>query len=134
PRMLVISASLFGASVLLASISPSLTIAVVALVIVGFFSINYTSLGNVTLQLNAAPEMQGRVMSLWTVAFLGSTPIGGPVIGFIGEHAGARWSLVVGGLAALIAAVIGVMAIHQQRRKEAISGPTRTLTGHQRIV
>ena len=46
-------------------------------------------------------------MALWAVAFLGSTPIGGPVIGWIGEYAGPRWGLAVGGFAALIAAGFG---------------------------
>lgn len=118
-RSVTISAMLFGFSVLVASLAPSLAFACVAMVVVGFFSINFTSLGNSTVQMHAAAGMQGRVMSLWTVAFLGSTPIGGPIVGVIGEHAGARWALVLGGVAALLAALIGMLTIHQQRRKEA---------------
>jgi len=57
--------------------------------------------------------MRGRVMALWTVAFMGSTPIGGPIIGWIGEHVGPRWALGTGGLACLTAAAYG---LHQQRR------------------
>ena len=113
PRMLVTSASLFGVSVLLAAIAPTLALAIGAMVIVGFFSINFTSLGNVTLQLESAPEMQGRVMSLWSIAFLGTTPIGGPFMGSIGEHAGARAALGIGGIAALVAAALGTMAVHR---------------------
>lgn len=133
-RMLAISASLFGVSVILTSLAPTLHIAVISMLVVGFFSINYTSLANVTLQLNAAPDMQGRVMSLWTVAFLGSKPIGGPIIGWLGEQAGARWALVVGGVAALVAAAIGLMAVHQQRRKDAIAKPSRTPSGQHKTV
>ncbi|HVL25161.1 MAG TPA: MFS transporter [Thermomicrobiales bacterium] len=113
PRMLVTSASLFGVSVLLAAIAPTLALAIGAMVIVGFFSINFTSLGNVTLQLESAPEMQGRVMSLWSIAFLGTTPIGGPLMGSIGEHVGARAALGIGGIAALVAAALGTMAVHR---------------------
>lgn len=116
PRMLVTAAALFGASVLLASIAPTIHWAVAAFVIVGFFSIAFTSLGNSTLQLESAPEMQGRVMSLWSVAFLGTTPIGGPLMGAVGEHAGARWALFVGGLAALIASGLGLMATRRPHR------------------
>ena len=115
PRMLVISASLFGLSVILASIAPNLILAVGALVIVGFFSINFTSLGNVIVQLESAPQMQGRVMSLWSIAFLGTTPIGGPLMGGLGEHAGARWALLAGGLAALAAAGFGLLATRGDR-------------------
>ena len=112
-RMLVISASLFGLSVILTSLAPSLTFAMAGMVIVGFFSINFTSIGNVTLQLNSAQEMQGRVMSLWSVAFLGTTPIGGPLMGAVGEHMGARWALLIGGIAAVAAAGIGLAAIRK---------------------
>jgi MFS family permease len=113
PAVLVVSASLFGVAVLLASAAPSMTLAMAAMVIVGFFSINFTSLANVTLQLQAAPQMQGRVMSLWSIAFLGTTPIGGPIMGALGEHAGARWALGLGGLAALVAAGVGLMSVRR---------------------
>jgi len=115
-RMLVVSASLFGVSVLMTALSPTIGLAIVAMLVVGFFSINFTSLGNVTLQLESAPEMQGRVMSLWTMAFLGTTPIGGPIMGAIGEHAGARWALGIGGIAAIVAAGLGLMVIRGSRQ------------------
>jgi MFS family permease len=113
PRMLVTAATLFGLSVLLTAVAPTMTWAFGALIVVGFFSISFTSLANVTLQLESVPEMQGRVMSLWTMAFLGTTPIGGPLMGAVGEHAGARWALLIGGIAALAAAGLGVMAMRQ---------------------
>jgi MFS family permease len=59
--------------------------------------------------------MQGRVMSFWSIAFLGTTPIGGPIVGSIGEHAGARAALLVGGLAALVAAGVGLWTANRQR-------------------
>lgn len=111
PQLLVISAALFGGSVLLASFAPNLAFGAIAMTIVGFCSINFTSLGNVTLQLSARPDMQGRVMALWSVAFLGTTPIGGPIMGAVGEHLGARIALVAGGIAALAAAGLGYAAL-----------------------
>ena len=54
-------------------------------------------------------------MALWAIAFLGSTPIGSPIIGYIGENFGARWSLVVGGLAAVIAAGIGYVSLNKTK-------------------
>jgi len=116
--------------VLLVSFAPNLTAAVAAMVIVGFFSINFTSLGNVTLQTQSRPDMQGRVMALWSVAVLGTTPIGGPLIGSIGEHAGARWSLIVGGLAAIFAAGLGLWTVKRTGVVEDNAGPqARGLTG-----
>ncbi len=123
PAVLVVSAALFGGAVLLASASPSMTLALAAMVVVGFFSINFTSLANVTLQLESAPQMQGRVMSLWSIAFLGTTPIGGPIMGAIGEHAGARWALGLGGVAALIAAGVGLLTIRKLEQRQEASRP-----------
>ena len=117
-RILVYSAGLFGVSILFAAIAPNMPVALVAMVIVGFFSVNFTSLGNTTLQLSAAPEMRGRVMALWTVAFMGSTPIGGPIIGTIGEVTSPRWSLAVGSVAAIVAAGIGWIVIRKLPKPE----------------
>ncbi|MCO5217038.1 MAG: MFS transporter [Thermomicrobiales bacterium] len=122
-KMLVISAALFGGSVLLVAISPTFPIAVLNMVIVGFFSINFTSLGNVTIQLASRPDMQGRVMSFWSMAFLGTTPIGGPIMGAVGEHAGARVALLIGGLAALAAAGVGLYAARIQKKQEEVMQP-----------
>ena len=110
PGMVVAAGALFGASVVMTALMPTLTTAVASLLVVGFFSITFTSLANVSLQVSSAPDMQGRVMSLWSMAFLGTTPIGGPIMGTIGEHAGARWALTIGGLAAILAAGIGLRA------------------------
>lgn len=114
-RMLAISAAMFGGTVILVSIAPTFKIAVIAMVVVGFFNINFTSLANVTVQLNSRPDMQGRVMSFWSMALLGTTPIGGPIMGYIGEHAGARTALLIGGLAALVAAGIGLLTARAQQ-------------------
>lgn len=127
-RMLVVSATLFGMSVILTSLAPSLNLALVGMVIVGFFSINFTSIGNVTLQLNSAQDMQGRVMSLWSVAFLGTTPIGGPLMGTVGEHMGARWALMIGGVAAVAAAGIGLMAVRKHFSDQDITPERQVAT------
>ncbi len=117
-RLLTLAAILLGLSMLLVSVARTLDQAVLAMVIVGIFSINLTSLGNVTLQLESPPAMRGRVMAFWAVVFLGSTPIGGPIIGFVGQHIGPRWGLAAGGLAALIAAVWGIIAIRDLKMKQ----------------
>ncbi|HVS58763.1 MAG TPA: MFS transporter [Candidatus Saccharimonadales bacterium] len=113
-RMSTIAAGL-GISILTVAIAPTMVVAVALLVPLGALSIAYTALTNTTLQLNSAPHMRGRVMALWSVAFLGSTPIGGPLIGWISEHSNPRWSLVVGGLAAVLAGGLGLVAMHGKR-------------------
>lgn len=119
PRRLAMIALGFGFAVFLVAISPHLIFAVAAMLVVGFFSINFQSIGNVSLQLASRPDMQGRVMGLYSVAFLGTTPIGGPIQGVISQYAGPRWSLMVGGIAAISAAGIG-FAVARRYREEAV--------------
>ena len=112
-RTLIGSASAFGLMTLFASVSPSVAVASTMLVGVGFASAWYMSSTNTALQLGADPQMRGRVMSLYSVAFIGTTPIGGPVMGLIAEAAGARWALGIGAVAALLAAVLGLMVMRR---------------------
>jgi MFS family permease len=71
------------------------------------------------LQLNAEPTMRGRVMALWFVAFQGSTPIGGPVIGWLMAVLGARAGLGTGAITCLLVAVLGLIAMRQLRDRAA---------------
>ncbi|MHB1533638.1 MAG: MFS transporter [Acidimicrobiales bacterium] len=122
PRRLVITAVGFGLVILLAASAPSLLTEELALLLVGAGSVTFLSLGNTTLQLEAAPEMRGRVMSLWSVAFLGSTPIGGPLVGLIGNGLGARYALGIGGVAAVLAGAFGYSRL-TRRREPALDAP-----------
>lgn len=119
------TAALFGSLQLLAALAPTLLLNLIILVGVGAAAVTFIALGNSTLQLWSKPEMRGRVMGLWAVAFLGSTPIGGPIMGWIAEHIGPRWALGLGGIAVLIAAALSVRslaAIDVARLEE--EGPT----------
>ena len=73
------------------------------------------STGNSTLQLTAPPNMRGRVMSLWFVAFQGSTPIGGPIVGWVMAQAGARAGLGLGAITCLLVAALGLLALRRGR-------------------
>ena len=110
-RPLTLAGATFGIAILCAAFSPALAVAFVALAAVGWTSVTFLATGNTTLQLEAVPSMRGRVMALWAVGFLGSTPIGGPLIGWVVAIAGARIGLGVGGLSCLLAAAIGLIAV-----------------------
>jgi MFS family permease len=112
-KSIVVSAFFFGVTTLIASAMPTLILEIIAIAFVGFSSIIFLAYSNIILQLESVPEMRGRVMALLAVAFLGSTPIGGPIIGWIAEHAGPRYGLVVGGIAALVAASIGYRSLRR---------------------
>lgn len=101
-------ALLFGCSILLTALMPTFVAAMAVLVIVGVLSVLFIALGNTILQLTSEPTMRGRVMSLWTIGFLGTTPIGGPIIGFISDHSNPRIALSVGGMSAVVAAGLGL--------------------------
>lgn len=104
------AAAAFGVSALLAAAAPTLALEMVALAVVGLASVTFAAGINSGLQLAAAPEMRGRVMALYSIVFLGSTPLGGPLSGWLGESVGPRAPLVLAGVAALAvsAAAIGL--------------------------
>jgi MFS family permease len=124
-RAMIRASLIFGAFMCFAALSPVLAVELIALAFVGFASVSFLSMANSTLQLSTDPQMRGRVMALWAVAFLGSTPIGGPVIGWITSEAGARVGLGVGAASCLAAAGIGYLAIRHLRARDAVLRETQ---------
>ena len=111
---------IFGAVILATALAPNVALAIVALFFVGAASVSLMARGNSTLQLTSEPEMRGRVMAFWAVAFLGTTPIGGPIAGWVAETFGARWGLILGAVACLVAAGVGAYALTRKRNLSAI--------------
>jgi MFS family permease len=105
PGLLIAAAFCFGAAALLAAGAPTLPLEVLALVPLGAASVTFAAGINSSLQLAAEPAMRGRVMALYSVVFLGSTPIGGPLTGWLSEAIDPRAGLVVAGAAGLVAAL-----------------------------
>lgn len=119
------AALMFGGAIALAALAPTLPLETLAMALVGAASITFLATGNSTLQIESEPRFRGRVMALWSVAFLGSTPLGGPVIGTVADGAGPRQALAVGALACVAAGVLGLTSV----ARGAVAG--RTLdTGH----
>jgi MFS family permease len=122
-RALCLAAIGWGIAILAAAVAPSMALELAALVFVGYGSITFNSLAKTTLQLAAKPEMRGRVMALWALAWLGSTPIGGPIVGWAGQAFGARWALVIGGVAALACGILALPALTRLDRRPAPDTP-----------
>jgi MFS family permease len=119
----VVAASFgFGLAILLAAAAPTLPLELAAMTIVGAASVTFLAVGNSTLQLAARPEMRGRVMSLWAVAFLGTTPLGGPIAGYVSEHAGGRAGLLLGGVTCIAAAAVAA-GVLSSRGQAALGRP-----------
>lgn len=126
---LAIASTAFALAMALATAAPSLDIELCALALTGAASIAFMSTGNSTLQLSAAPDMRGRVMSLWFVAFQGSTPIGGPVVGWIMAVLGPRAGLGLGAIAAALVALAGLLAGRRlAARREPVLAARRLAT------
>ncbi len=112
---MVAASTIFAGVLAIASVAPIMAFEMVALALVGFASVSFLSMANSTLQLASDPAMRGRVMALWAVAFLGSTPVGGPLVGLVTSHWGARVGLGVGALSCAVAAAIGFGVVRRSK-------------------
>lgn len=104
PRLIAGGALAFGVAALLSAAMPSLAFEVPALMLLGAASVTFAATINSTLQLAVSPEMRGRVMALYSVVFLGSTPIGGPLAGWLAQSYDPRIALLLAGASGLAAA------------------------------
>jgi MFS family permease len=116
PGLLVGASAAFGAATVLAALAPTLPLAAGALVLIGAASVTFAAGVNSTLQLAVEPEMRGRVMALYSVVFLGSTPIGAPIAGALSQAAGPRAGLLLGAAAALTAAIVAYAVLRRRGR------------------
>jgi MFS family permease len=116
-RFLARASVLFGVGTALIAIAPSPLTAALAACFTGATGIAFLSATMTTLQLGSIPAMRGRVMALYSILFLGSTPIGGPLSGWLAEQFGTRWSLMLGAVAAAASGIVCLMAL---RRRELV--------------
>jgi MFS family permease len=112
PRLLQVLALVFGGLLAAVALAPDLVTAAVFIVFMGAASIGFIATANASLQLGADPAMRGRVMALYAMAFLGTTPIGAPLVGAIAQWTNPRVSLLVGAVATVLSAGI-LMWRHQ---------------------
>jgi MFS family permease len=119
PRLIAGGALAFGVSALLAAAMPSLALEILMLALLGAASVTFAATINSTLQLAVTPEMRGRVMALYSVVFLGSTPIGGPIAGWLAQNYDPRVALCLAGLSGLAAAWIAHLSFTHIRDRKA---------------
>ena len=104
PRLLQVLALVFGGLLAAVAFAPTLLAADLLIVLMGAASIGFIATANATLQLTADPAMRGRVMALYAMAFLGTTPIGAPLVGAIAQWTDPRIAMLVGAVATVAAA------------------------------
>lgn len=115
-RLVLGGAFVFGVLELLTGLMPTYWTFFALLVPTGFVTLTFTTAANTTLQLSTTAVMRGRVMALYLLVFMGGTPLGAPLIGWIAEVAGARWSLLVGGASSALAAAVIALLLTRMKR------------------
>ena len=108
-RLAFVAAICFGALEIVAGLAPSYLVFVLLCPLLGFSVITVMNSCNAMLQIGSDPLMRGRVMAIYMTIVMGGTPLGAPLIGWIGEQWGARWTLVVSGTLVLVGVVVAVL-------------------------
>jgi MFS family permease len=122
---LLLGSAVFGIGCTLAAFSPGYWWFAAALVVIGVAALTFTTATNSMMQLSTMPTMRGRVMAIRLAVALGGTAAGAPIVGWVADHFGPRWSLGIGaasGFAATVVAVYVVMWQARQSRTLKISG------------
>jgi MFS family permease len=117
-RLLVAAAVGFGVAEIVAGSLPSYVAFALFSPVIGLCTITLLNSANATLQVESDPEFRGRVMAIYMTIVMGGTPIGAPVIGWIGETYGARWTLIVGGVLVLVGVVLALL-VHRSASTDA---------------
>ncbi len=128
-RTMAVAAAVFGAAMLLFATTPGIGVAFPLALLVGFSSVWFMTASTAMMQLRSDRVMRGRVLALQAIVLIGSTPVGGPLLGYVSDLYGARAGLVLGGLAALGAAAWGTMAARRVHRVTVTSDAAATAEG-----
>ena len=120
-RRLVVSAAVFGVLTIAVAFAPTLPLTLGVMTMLGLVSIVFMITANTTLQLTSRPDMRGRVMALYSVVFLGGTPIGAPIAGWTAERFGPRLGLALGGLVAVAVGLAAWWVVRRQGLGEAVA-------------
>ena len=120
PRLLARIMLGFGAFMALAAFAPTVTLAEIAMIPTGAFSIALIATANSLLQLNSTEQMRGRVMSLYSIAFLGTTPIGAPLVGLVVSWSNPRVGILMGAVFAVLTSVGLFVQQRQELRSMAV--------------
>jgi MFS family permease len=118
-RLLVGAALGFGAAEIVAGVMPTYVAFALMCPVIGLCTLTMLNSANSTMQLESAPALRGRVMALYMTIVMGGTPIGSPIIGWVGQHFGPRWTLVGGGLLTIFGVLLALALFARPSRAAA---------------
>ena len=124
PRVVGIAALAFGVAAALAAIAPTIQLEMLALALLGAAAVVFAAAVSSGLQLDSAPEMRGRVMGLYSIVFVGTTPIGGPLAGWLAGAVSPRASLLLAGLAGIVVAMAAAYVTRRGPSERRPGSPT----------
>ncbi|MGH3369198.1 MAG: MFS transporter [Nocardioidaceae bacterium] len=107
-RLVILAALAFGAAEVLAGLMPSYLAFALWTPVLGITALTMITAANTTIQLSVSPRLRGRVMALYMMIFMGGTPLGSPIVGWVGEVFGARWTLIGGGAMTMLGTLLAV--------------------------
>jgi MFS family permease len=114
-RLVILAALSFGVAEIVAGLLPSYLAFAVWTPVIGIASLTMITSANASFQLSVDAAMRGRAMALYLMVFMGGTPIGSPIVGWVGQTFGARWTLVGGGAATLLGTLLAVVVFSRAK-------------------
>jgi MFS family permease len=114
-RLVIVAAVVFGVAEIVAGLLPSYVTFAVWTPVIGIASLTMITSANATFQMSVAPAMRGRVMALYMMILMGGTPLGAPIVGWVGQTFGARWTLIGGGVATILGTLLAVLVFSRAK-------------------
>ncbi len=107
-RLVILAALAFGVAEVISGLLPSYLTFALWTPVIGITALTMITAANTTIQMTVEPELRGRVMALYMMIFMGGTPLGAPIVGWVGETFGARWTLIGGGGITVLGTLLAV--------------------------
>ena len=130
-RLVILAAVGFGLAEIVAGLMPTYLAFAIWLPALGLAALTMITAANATIQLSVAPELRGRVMALYMMIFMGGTPLGSPIVGWVGEAFGARWTLIGGGAMTILGTLLAVALFS---RRQGLNTPETRREARERVT
>ena len=114
-RLVIMAAVVFGVAEIVAGLLPSYLAFAICTPLLGLSLLTMLNSANTTVQLSTDPMMRGRVMALYMMVVMGGTPLGAPVVGWVGATFGARWTLIGGGVVTILGTALAVLVFSRAK-------------------